>query len=456
MSLRAVSAIDGRYATLTAPLSAFFSEYALIRFRVRVEIEWLILLSDRPEITDVRPLTPEERIQLRRCVTEFSEEDALLVKEIERTTNHDVKAVEYFLKRRLDGTSLDDVREWLHFACTSEDINNLAHALMLKGAIEEVFLPQADRLVADVAALASETADVPMLSHTHGQPASPTTVGKELAVFVTRWRRQIARLRTQEYLGKMNGAVGNFNAHLSAYPDAPWPDIAERFVTGFGLTYNPLTTQIEPHDYMAELFHNLVRWNNILLDFDRDLWGYIHLKYFRQKAVAGEIGSSTMPHKVNPIDFENSEANIGLSNAILEHLASKLTVSRWQRDLSDSSAIRSVGTGIAYACIAVGATLRGLRKLSVNGAALTADLEDAWEVLAEPVQTVLRKAGISDAYEKLKDLTRGSGIDAVGMHAFIADLNLPEEDKERLLRMTPAAYIGLAPELARRALAGEE
>jgi adenylosuccinate lyase len=451
MSLKAVSAIDGRYAGQTAPLAEYFSEYALIRFRVLVEVEWLLTLATRPEIPEVRALTAEEVTFLRRIVDNFGDADAALVKEIEHTTNHDVKAVEYFLKRRLEGTSLADVREWLHFSCTSEDINNLAHALMLKGGTEQVFVPLVERLIAGVSTLASENAETPMLAHTHGQPASPTTVGKELAVFVHRWKRQLKQIKAQEFLGKFNGAVGCFNAHISAYPDAPWPQIAETFVTGLGLTYNPLTTQIESHDYMAELFHTIIRFNNILLDFDRDVWAYISLGYFKQKTIAGEVGSSTMPHKVNPIDFENSEANVGLSNAVLEHLASKLPVSRLQRDLSDSSALRTMGTAFAHACIALNATLRGLKKLSINHAALAADLDDAWEVLAEPVQTVMRKAGHNNPYEKLKELTRGVGINAESMHAFIADLDLPPSDKMRLLALKPSGYIGIAAALSREA-----
>jgi adenylosuccinate lyase len=454
--LTAVSAIDGRYASLTAPLGAHFSEYALIRCRVRVEVEWLLALATTPAIPDVRPLTTDETTLLRAIAADFGEEDARRVKEIERTTNHDVKAVEYFVKERLAATSLADVREWVHFACTSEDINNLSHALMLKGGIEAVYLPLADGLVNAVAEIAGATADVAMMAHTHGQPASPTTLGKELAVFVHRWRRQLRHLRTQEYLGKLNGAVGNFNAHAAAYPDAPWQAIAERFVTGLGLTYNPLTTQIESHDYMAELFHTLVRFNNVLLDFDRDVWAYISLGYFKQRVVAGEVGSSTMPHKVNPIDFENSEANVGLSNALLEHLADKLQVSRLQRDLSDSSAIRSIGTGVAHACIALHAATRGLKKLAVGHETIAADLDANWEVLGEAVQTVMRKTGMENPYERLKELTQGARVTPDALRAFVADLPLPAADRARLLEMTPATYIGIAPDLARKAVAARE
>jgi adenylosuccinate lyase len=453
MSLTAISALDGRYARSTRALAPYFSEFALIRFRALVEVEWLKTLAAEPAVPEVRAFAPEEIGFLDGLIAALDEGEAALVKEIERTTNHDVKAVEYYLKRKLEGTSLADAREWLHFSCTSEDINNLSHALMLKGGMTEVFLPRAEALVAGVAELAAATVETPMLARTHGQPASPTTLGKELAVFVSRWRRQLRGLWASEYLGKFNGAVGNFNAHASAYPDAPWPAIAERFVTGLGLTYNPLTTQIESHDYMAELFHGLARFNNVLLDFDRDVWSYISLGYFRQRTVAGEVGSSTMPHKVNPIDFENSEANVGLANALLEHLAGKLAVSRLQRDLSDSSAIRSMGAGVAHSLLAVEAATRGLKKLTVGHAALEADLNAAWETLAEPIQTVMRKAGMENSYERLKALTRGATITEGDIRAFVSELDLPDDDRARLLALTPATYIGLATELARAALA---
>ena len=450
--LTAVSPIDGRYAAQTAALSAYFSECALIKFRVQVEVEWLIHLSAQPEIGGVREFSAAEIALLRRVSDKFSELDAAQVKEIERTTNHDVKAVEYFLKERLKGSSLSDMTEWIHFACTSEDINNLAHALMLKGGMEKVYLPLAEALMDEITAMASAHSDRAMLARTHGQTASPTTVGKELAVFVYRGRRQLKQLRAQEYLGKINGAVGNFNAHVIAYPDAPWQTIAERFVTGLGLMYNPLTTQIESHDYMAECFHALIRFNNVLLDFDRDVWAYISLGYFKQKTIAGEVGSSTMPHKVNPIDFENSEANLGLSNAVLEHLASKLQVSRLQRDLTDSSAIRSIGPGIAYATLALISAGRGLKKLSVNADRIASDLDDSWEVLGEAVQTVMRKAGLPNPYERLKDLTRGAIIDQMAIRAFVAALELPADDKARLMALTPQTYVGIAPRLAERIL----
>jgi len=452
MSLRSLSPLDGRYAAQTASLAPYFSEFALIRFRIQVEVEWLITLAARPEIDAVRPLTFAEMELLRKLVTRFDDEAAEVVKEIERTTNHDVKAVEYFIKRQLKGTSLEDVLEWVHFACTSEDINNLAHALMLQGGVGEVWLPRARGFVDKVSALAADWAPVPMLARTHGQTASPTTVGKELAVFVARWRRQLKQIEAQEYLGKLNGAVGNFNAHTSAFPDAPWPEIAREFVTSLGLTYNPLTTQIESHDYIAELFHALTRFNNIALDFARDIWSYVSLGYFKQRVVAGEVGSSTMPHKVNPIDFENAEANLGLANATLEHLAAKLAVSRLQRDLSDSSALRNLGVGVGHSLLALVALERGLGKLTLNEPALASDLDNAWEVLAEPIQTVMRKAGHANPYEQLKELTRGARMDAAKIQAFVTELDLPAEDKKRLLAMTPGSYVGLAAELARETL----
>jgi adenylosuccinate lyase len=452
MSLQAISPLDGRYAEQTAALSPLFSEAALIKFRVLVEVRWLLALSEQTEIAEVRAFTDEEKATLHRITDEFSEADAERVKEIERTTRHDVKAVEYGIKEKLADTSLRDVSEWVHFACTSEDINNLAHALMLHGGINTVWLPRAQELVNAVNSLAQEHASVPMLARTHGQTASPTTVGKELAVFVHRWQRQLKQIEAQEYLGKINGAVGNFNAHAAAYPDVDWPAFAQRFVESLGLTYNPLTTQIESHDYMAELFQSLMRFNNVLLDFDRDVWTYISMGYFKQKVVAGEVGSSTMPHKVNPIDFENSEANIGLSNAVLDHLASKLQVSRLQRDLTDSSAIRNMGVGVAYSFIALSSALRGLKKLSLDERVLANDLDNSWEVLGEAVQTVMRKAGLQNPYEKLKELTRGEKIDEGKMRHFVQSLELPEEDKQRLLQMTPGSYTGLAEELVQERL----
>jgi adenylosuccinate lyase len=447
MSLDAVSPLDGRYRDQIAPLAAYFSEEALIRQRVGVEVEWLIALAAEPAIPEVRPFTAEEVAALRGIVTGVDEAAAARVKEIERTTRHDVKAVEYFLKERLAGTALAPVAEFLHFACTSEDINNLAYGRMLQGGLREIWLPQAEKLVAAVAAQAEALRDVPMLAHTHGQPASPTTAGKELAVFVYRWRRQLRRIRDLEYLGKFNGAVGNFNAHTAAYPDAPWEAIARAFVEGLGLTYNPLTTQIEPHDYLAECCHALVRFNTITVDFDRDLWFYISLGYFKQRVVAGEVGSSTMPHKVNPINFENSEANMELSTALLTHLATRLPVSRLQRDLTDSSALRNLGVGIAHSYLALRSAQRGLGELSVDRAALERDLDANWEVLAEAVQTVMRKAGHPNPYEKLKELTRGARITAADMRAFVERLDLPSADRARLLTQTPATYTGLAAAL---------
>lgn len=448
-ALFAVTALDGRYASTVAPISPFFSEFALIKYRVLVEVEWLRALSREPSIPEVRLITSEENDYLDAIVQEFSPAAAERVKEIERTTNHDVKAVEYFLKERLAPSTLTDLREWLHFACTSEDINNLAYALMVKEGIAEVWLPRAEELATSVERLGKEYAGTAMLARTHGQTASPTTLGKELAVFAARWHRSLRQIQEQEYLGKLNGAVGAFNAHVVAYPEAPWPQIARRFVEGLGLTYNPLTTQIESHDYLAELFHAMARFNTILLDFDRDMWTYISLGYFAQKKVAGEVGSSTMPHKVNPIDFENSEANVGLSNAILEHLASKLQVSRLQRDLSDSSALRSVGAGVAHSYLSIIAALRGLRKCIVNEEKIAADLDGAWEVLAEAVQTVMRKHGLPNPYERLKELTRGEKITPEAIRFFVGTLELPEEEKTRLLALTPATYIGLAPQLAK-------
>jgi adenylosuccinate lyase len=448
MTLNAISPLDGRYAESTTPLARFFSESALMRFRVLVEVRWLLALSNCEDIPEVRAFSVDEKTILEDIAANFSENDAARIKEIERTTRHDVKAVEYFIKDKLNDTSLAPVSEWVHFACTSEDINNLSHALMLKHGIEEVWLPRAQEMVNKVASFASEYSHLPMLARTHGQTASPTTVGKELAVFVQRWNRQLKQIAQQEYLGKINGAVGNWNAHTSAYPNLDWPKFSQNFVESLGLTYNPLTTQIESHDWMAELFHALARFNQILLDFDRDVWTYISMGYFRQKTVAGEVGSSTMPHKVNPIDFENSEANVGLSNAVLEHLAGKLLVSRLQRDLTDSSAIRNVGAGVAYSYIALNSTLRGLGKISVDERVLASDLDNAWEVLGEAVQTVMRKAGHENPYEKLKELTRGEKIDAEKMRNFIESLELSPEDKTRLLQMSPGTYIGLAPQLA--------
>jgi len=449
MSVTAISPIDGRYAAQTEDLAPAFSEYALIKYRVQVEVAWLLFLAEQPGITDVRPLSDEEQSFLRAIVTGFDPAQADRVKEIERTTRHDVKAVEYYLQERLRNTSLSDAIPYIHFCCTSEDINNLAYGLMLQSGIAGHWLPLATQLVDRVAGLAEQTREVAILARTHGQPASPTTLGKELAVFVGRWRRQLRLVEAAEYLGKFNGTVGNFHTHSIAYPDLPWEDLSRAFVERLGLTFNPLTTQIESHDWIAELAHALVRFNTITLGFDQDVWTYISLAYFKQHAVAGEVGSSTMPHKVNPINFENSEANLGVSTALLTHLAAKLPVSRLQRDLTDSSALRNLGTAIAHSFVALHSTLRGLGVLEVNQAAISRDLDNAWEVLAEPIQTVMRRVGTPDAYERLKELTRGASITKEGIQAFITGLDLPEDDKQRLLHLTPATYIGLAAQLVR-------
>jgi len=449
MSIKSLTPLEGRYGAITQPLGDYFSEWALIKYRIHVEVEWLIAMSTNAAFAEIRQFTPEETIFLRNLVKNFDEPAALRIKEIERTTNHDVKAIEYFLRETLGAISLADVLEFIHFSCTSEDINNLSYALMLKHGIEEVWLPAADTLVQTVTAMAKEEKAIPMLARTHGQAASPTTVGKELAVFVYRWNRQLKQIRAQEYLGKFNGAVGNFNAHSIAYPEVDWEAVACSFVEGLGLTYNPLTTQIESHDYVAESFHALTRFNNILLDFDRDMWLYISFGYFKQKTIAGEVGSSTMPHKVNPIDFENSEANVGLSNAVLDHLANKLPISRLQRDLSDSSALRNIGTGIAHSHIALTYTLKGLRKTVVNEEAIAAELNHAWEVLSEAVQTVMRKHSHANSYDKLKAITRGKGISEEDIQAFIESVELPEADKKRLLALTPSRYVGIAESLVK-------
>lgn len=448
-SLTAVSPIDGRYGEKCADLRSIFSEYGLIRHRVLVEIRWLEALADHPAVLEVPKLSDESRQLLNRLIDEFSIGDAERVKEIERITNHDVKAVEYLLKEKIAGNrELEKISEFFHFACTSEDINNLSHALMLKTGRGNVLLPQMDNLIDAIARLAREHADKPMLCRTHGQPASPSTLGKEMANVVYRLRRQRNQVANVELLGKINGAVGNYNAHLAAYPELDWPAFAEKFVTALGLTWNPYTIQIEPHDYMAELFDATARFNTIVIDFCRDVWGYISLGYFKQKTIAGEIGSSTMPHKVNPIDFENGEGNMGMANAMFCHLAQKLPISRWQRDLTDSTVLRNMGVGIAYTEIALRSVMRGISKLEVNEQRLASDLNDNWEVLAEPIQTVMRRYGIEKPYEKLKKLTRGQSITAEDMRQFIDGLELPEEAKERLRNLSPATYIGNAAEQA--------
>lgn len=442
--LTALSPLDGRYASKTAELNGIFSEYGLIRYRVMVEIEWLVALCAEPGIGEAPPLCDDDLHHLRRIATDFAEADATRVKEIERTTNHDVKAVEYFLKERIAGTSLESRGEFIHFACTSEDINNLSHALQLRDGLAVIQAVQAE-IISALAHLAHEGRDVAMLAHTHGQPASPTTVGKEIAVFVARLRAQSQRLTDVALRGKLNGAVGNYNAHLAAYPDVDWPALARGVIANrLGLHQNPVTIQIEPHDYMAELFHAMMRWNTVLLDLDRDVWMYIAQAYFGQRTVEGEVGSSTMPHKVNPIDFENSEGNIGLANALFGHLAAKLPVSRMQRDLSDSTVLRNMGAAFGYALIAYRATLKGLSNLTINAAGIAADLDQAWEVLAEPIQTVMRKAGVEKPYEKLKALSRGRRVTRETITAFLDTLDIPAPDKARLARLTPATYIGMA------------
>jgi adenylosuccinate lyase len=445
-----VSPIDGRYSRHTADLQAIFSEYGLIRHRVLVEVRWLQALAAHPGIPEVPPLSAHANQLLEHIVGRFGEEDAQRVKNIERVTNHDVKAVEYFLKEKVAGNAeLHAVSEFIHFACTSEDINNLAYALMLREARTQALLPLMDELIGAISGLAHTHAERPMLARTHGQPASPTTVGKELANAAYRLRRQREQLVAVPLLGKMNGAVGNYNAHLVAYPEVDWPALARDFVSGLGLEWNPYTTQIEPHDYLAEACHALARFNVVLVDLCRDVWGYISLAYFRQRTAAGEVGSSTMPHKVNPIDFENAEGNLGLANALFEHLAAKLPVSRFQRDLSDSTVLRNLGVALAHCVIAYRSALKGLGKLEVNAQRLDEDLDAAWEVLAEAVQTVMRRHAIDKPYERLKELTRGRAVDREAIGAFVGALDLPQRVKEALLALTPATYVGNAPEQAR-------
>ena len=444
-NLTAVSPLDGRYGDKTADLRPIFSEYGLNRHRVHVEVRWLQMLADHAQITEVPPLSAHARTALDEIVGNFGVADAQRVKNIERTTNHDVKAIEYFLKERIQGhAELEAIGEFIHFACTSEDINNLSHALMLREARASVLLPMMDELIDAISLLARSYAGQPMLARTHGQPASPTTLGKEMANVAYRLKRQRQQLGDVPLLGKMNGAVGNYNAHLSAYPDVDWPSIAQKFVEGLGLQWNPYTTQIEPHDYIAEYMDALARFNTVLLDFNRDLWGYISVGYFKQKTVAGEVGSSTMPHKVNPIDFENSEGNLGLANALLHHFSSKLPISRWQRDLTDSTVLRNMGVAIGYCVIAYQSTLKGLRKLEVDTVRLDADLDNNWEVLAEPIQTVMRRYGVEKPYEKLKELTRGKRMDRASMHVFIDTLDIPVSEKQRLKQLTPKSYTGNA------------
>jgi adenylosuccinate lyase len=450
--LTALSPLDGRYHTKVAALSEYFSEYALIRYRVQVEVEWLKALAAEPAIAEVPPFSRATAKRLSAEVTGFQAQDAEAVKAIETRTNHDVKAIEYWLRERLaDAPEVLHVTQFIHFACTSEDINNLCHALMVQQARERVLLPSLDRIIEKVTSLAHGLADLPMLSRTHGQPATPTTLGKEMANFAHRIRRARTRIAAVELTAKINGAVGNYNAHLAAYPEFDWEAFARSFVERFGLTFNPYTTQIEPHDCLAELFDAMAGVNTILLDLDRDMWGYISLGYFKQRLKAGEVGSSTMPHKVNPIDFENSEGNIGLANALFHHLSGKLPVSRWQRDLSDSTVLRNMGVAFGYSLLAWESLLQGLEKLDADPARLKEDLESSWEVLAEPIQTVMRRWGIADPYEQLKALTRGKNrITRETLQAFIRDLGIPEAEKARLLALTPATYTGLAATLAQR------
>jgi len=445
--LTAISPVDGRYGSKTSDYQTIFSEYGLIRHRVMVEVRWLQALAKEPAIAEVPGLSEHANNILNDIVEKFSVEDAQRVKNIERTTNHDVKAVEYFLKEKITGNKeLEAISEFIHFACTSEDINNLSHALMLTEGRNHVMLEQMDNVIDSIKTIARDLADQPMLCRTHGQPASPSTMGKELANVVYRLHRQREQVAAVKLLGKINGAVGNYNAHLSAYPDIDWPTFAQNFIESLGVTYNPYTIQIEPHDYMAELFDAISRFNTILIDLSRDVWGYISLGYFKQKTVAGEIGSSTMPHKVNPIDFENAEGNLGIANALFSHLTMKLPISRWQRDLTDSTVLRTLGVGFSHSSIAYQSALRGLSKLEINPAALEDDLDKNWEVLAEPIQTVMRRYGIEQPYEKLKELTRGKRVNQEIMQAFVQKLEIPQEAKDLLMAMTPMNYIGNAVE----------
>ncbi len=449
-TLTAISPIDGRYGTKTDSLRAIFSEYGLIRYRVIVEVKWLQALAAAPEIVEVPMLSQDAMTFLEHMIETFDVADAERVKSIEQTTNHDVKAVEYFLKEKIaEHAELSAVQEFIHFACTSEDINNLAYALMLSDARTHHLLPLFDQVIESLEALASEQAAQPMLSRTHGQTASPTTLGKEIANVVYRLHRQREQIRAVPILGKINGAVGNYNAHLAAYPSLDWQTFAAKFVANLGLEINPYTTQIEPHDYIAEMFHALMRFNTILIDFSRDIWAYISLGYFKQKTVAGEIGSSTMPHKVNPIDFENAEGNLGIANALLEHLSNKLPISRWQRDLTDSTVLRNLGVGIGHTQIACLALLKGIGKLEVDASRIGVDLDAAWEVLAEPVQTVMRRYSIENPYEKLKEMTRGQQVTAEMIQQFVSGLDIPEDAKQTLLSLTPAKYTGNAEQQAR-------
>ncbi|MEY3263624.1 MAG: hypothetical protein RL717_1101 [Pseudomonadota bacterium] len=449
--LSALSPLDGRYASKTDALRPILSEAGFMHHRVKVEIAWLLALSEAG-FAEIKPFSAGAAALLNKLAADFTEADAARIKAIEAVTNHDVKAVEYWLKEKVqDLPELVAASEFIHFACTSEDINNTSHGMMLKAARDTVLLPQLSSVIDKLTAIAHDNADMAMMSRTHGQPASPTTLGKEMANVVARLRRAQERIASVQILGKMNGAVGNYNAHLSAYPDVDWQAFARDVIEQrLGLSFNPYTIQIEPHDYMAELFDAIARTNTILLDLNRDIWGYISLGYFKQRTKAGEIGSSTMPHKVNPIDFENSEGNLGMANAVLKHMAEKLPVSRWQRDLTDSTVLRNIGVGLGYTVLAYDSCLRGLNKLEVNPARMAEDLDQSWEVLAEPVQTVMRRYGIENPYEQLKELTRGKGISQEGLQTFIAGLAIPQSAKDQLMAMTPANYVGLARELAQK------
>jgi adenylosuccinate lyase len=449
--LTAISPLDGRYAGKVDALRAHFSEFGLIRARLKVEIEWLKALAAEPHFNEIPPFSAATIAALDALVENFGPAQAAEVKAEEAVTNHDVKALEYWIKKNTKGnTEVEKVSEFIHFACTSEDINNLSHALMCQGAREQAMLPVLDKIIERLRELAHAYADIPMMSRTHGQPATPSTMGKEMANVAYRLQRARARIAQVELLGKINGAVGNYNAHLAAYPGYDWEGFAKKFVESLGLTFNPYTIQIEPHDALAELFDAFARANSILIDLDRDVWGYISLGFFKQKVKAGEIGSSTMPHKVNPIDFENSEGNLGLANAVLTHLAEKLPISRWQRDLTDSTVLRNMGVGLGYALLAYDSLLKGLGKLEINAEAMHVDLDANWELLAEPIQTVMRRYAVPNAYEKLKDLTRGARVSRAGMQAFVATLEIPEAAKTELLKLTPWDYTGKAAELARR------
>ncbi|MBA0902653.1 MAG: adenylosuccinate lyase [Candidatus Nitrotoga sp.] len=450
--LTALSPLDGRYHKQTDPLRTYFSEFGLMRYRVLVEIEWLKALSLEPNIHEIGPFSAATYAHLDELVVRFSETDAAHIKTIESRTNHDVKAIEYWLREKLASNPETRGRlEFIHFACTSEDINNISHALMLADSRKTIMLPALDGIINGLRNIAHQLADTPMLCRTHGQTATPSTLGKEMANVVHRLQRAYARLASVEILGKMNGAVGNYNSHYTSYPEVDWETLAQRFVTARGITFNPYTIQIEPHDYMAELFDAYARTNSILIDLNRDLWGYISLGYFKQKVIAGEVGSSTMPHKVNPIDFENSEGNLGLANAIFRHMSDKLPISRWQRDLTDSTVLRNMGVVLGYTLLAYESCLKGLKKLEADPGCMAEDLNNNWEVLAEPIQTVMRRYSIENAYDRLKELTRGeSGINRNSLHAFIDTLDIPETEKQRLRALTPATYTGKASELAQR------